>query len=402
VQQQTQESQTLLPGKVGIQETTQTAQKAAAAQSYGEGLKSVPEKGILEEKLKQLQNQGAALQQGATTLDAITRAAGVSPESADGQLAKSAYINEPDPAKKWAAYSSIIEKAVTRNAEIAKPTLPTPSQEERMVAAERQVVSAEKFNAAFQRGGAQKIGWWDKAAPAQAFLEQIGWGTGDPVFVDMFNSSLQSVADTAKQGSQFFSQGTVKLAKDITPNIAGTPLHAMLAANEVAERTIAGLRAQQAGMTPGQEGAKKQVDATIKRWEKVAADTKVESFTSTPWSVEVQRPDGGTYTQRITVKDSPNPPPPGQPVIVDGQQVGTVKNVIGTPGDAKSIVLWRGNQVDPHTFKDVMPANATFKVGTNTFTGAQIIEAAREAGVTPEAVLEGQRRKAGVTAPPRR
>lgn len=391
VQQQTTESQTLLPGRVKEQEANTAKTQVQALQGNAAIPGTEAESELARLKVDQtkmmLEQQRKMLVEGTSTLTNILTSVGIDPRSVRGQQAFQAYMNEPDPSKKYSAFSAVVEKGVSEAEHQARPQPVTDATQNRIVAAATQVESTEKFLDAFVKRGASKIGWWPNAAPAQALMEKLGWPTGDTELVSMFNSALQQAADTATQGGGFYAEGRLRVAKETTPNIAGTPLHAMIAMDEVAGRKLSELKVVRDNLTPGQPRA--AIDATIKRWEQIKATTgSLRSYTSTPWTVQVQMPDGSTTTREVRVRNSDDPPPQGMELAGGGKIVGGSQR----PGKTSDVVMFQGNQIDPYTFKVVLDKNAVLPLAKGVdITGQKLMEDADRLGVTPEQLLQGLR-----------
>lgn len=397
IQQTGQEAQ-LFPSKLETAQQQPDLAKSQTAVNLGRALQAKPEIAkteaetrLIDFKLaqsKQIIDQQSQLfgsPQAGASYDNFARSVGVHPDSPGAVFAKNSAMMEPDPLKRGEVYSKALGEEVKRIAEVNKQKPLTSPQEERVVGAERQAASAERFITAFNRGGSQQTGW-PKLAPVKQFFEQIGFSSGDPEFVEMFNSTLQQVGDAARSGAQFYSSGVLKLAKETTPNIAGSPLHAVLAMNEIAARNIATLEGQKRDMLSGQPTA--GIDNAIKRWEAIKQKTDVDSYTIRPWQVQVTRPDGSTFTRTITNVDNPAPPPAGTAVFSrDGKPEGQVSALIGPAGDPNTVVFYGNNQIDPSTLKTVFDAKSSWKIGGETFTGTELISAARQSGKTPEAIL---------------
>jgi hypothetical protein len=105
-------------------------------------------------------------------------------------------------------------------------------------------------------------------AAVKGAMEKRGLSTGDPEFVGMFNSSLQQIASAATAGGGIgFAQGRVDLAKETTATISQSPLHALIALDETADRKLAKLQNMRKNMSPSEP--KEGVDDAIKHYQDV-------------------------------------------------------------------------------------------------------------------------------------
>jgi hypothetical protein len=198
--------------------------------------------------------------------------------------------------------------------------------------------SAQRFMKDFTEGGSQQLGLL-RGASVKTLMERYGMPTGDAQLVDMWNASYQQVASAATSGGALsFSNGRVQLAKDVTPGITETPLHALLAADQVADRQIALLRNAKASLTPNVD--QKGVDDALAKWQ------SVKSVTGSLQSYVVRRTDG-------------------------------------TPD--KTVMMFNGNQIDPKTFDVEMKGTQSFPLGAKmTASGATIMADALRLGITPQ------------------
>jgi len=214
----------------------------------------------------------------------------------------------------------------------------TPEAEQKVAAdATTHATSALRFINEFAKGGAEKLGFF-KGANATAYLQRIGLPFGDPQVVDMWNSASQQVASTATQGGGFFAQGRVKLAHDVTAGITETPLHALLATDQVADRMINSLEGRISGMVDSRTGRELANTAPLRNalaeWQKVKAVT-------------------GTLDAYVTK-------------------------------DGKSVVMFNGNEVNYKNFSKTFDGGKTFKTDAGEIVGSEVIANARKVGVTPE------------------
>lgn len=348
VASETTERQALLPGKVEaqpIQRELTRAQTEAQQVEAGLGAAKLPKVQVEGELARiQLEQMKGILTEagGNTRLDNLSDKLGLSPQQKE--LAKAAWMAEKDITKKDEAFMKEVVKL---------PASPEPVRKETSGDSEA-AVSSKKFLEVFRAGGAEKIGSiegilkGDIPANVKAWMEKHGLSTGDPEFVSMLNSSLQQVASNATSGGGFYAQGRVELAKETTATISQTPLHALIALDEVADRKLAKLQNLKLGASPSENT--KNIDDAIKHYQDVKSIT-------------------GTLNSYVTGK--------------------------GTSAE-RSVVLFDGNQVDAKTFKKLIegPKTYEFKGGAH-MTGTALIEEARKRGVAPDVFQEQLKRYYG-------
>jgi hypothetical protein len=244
--------------------------------------------------------------------------------------------------------------AYARNLVIAKEKreAPKPATEgDKKVgdASVQHATSALRFIDDFKRGGASQLGLLS-GANFTTTMERYGWATGDVPLVDMWNAAQQQVASTATAGGGFFSGGRVKLAHDVTAGITETPLHALLATDQVADRMIASLESRISG-SEGTSTNTKPLQIALDKWKQVKATT-------------------GTFKSDTTA---------------DGQ---------------RTIAYFEGKQIDPKTFKVLLDPEKVYDIGGGRHpTGAAIAQKAREAGKDPATALEEYRNQFKYTGP---
>lgn len=236
-----------------------------------------------------------------------------------------------------AAMSAYVRNLVTSREKREAPK-PTPEAEQKFSSDSVQhATSALRFIDTFKKGGAQDIGFFS-GANAKAFMEKWGIPTGDVAVVDMWNAAQQQVASAATQGGGFFAQGRVKLAHDVTAGITETPLHALLATDQVADRMIGALEGRLSGFT-GTSTVTKPIESALAKWREVKATT-------------------GTFKSEVTQ---------------DGK---------------KTIAYFEGKQIDPKTFKTLLDPEKTYDLGSgHKTTGAEIIRKLQQQQaktITPE------------------
>jgi hypothetical protein len=168
--------------------------------------------------------------------------------------------------------------------------------------------------------------------------------------VSMLNSSLQQVASAATSGGGFFASGRVDLAKDTTATISQTPLHALIALDETADRKLAKLQNLKMGASPSENT--RNIDDAIKHYQDVKSIT-------------------GSLNSYVVGK--------------------------GT-GNERSVVLFDGNQVDPKTFKKIVDGKKEYKVGSGFGTGTEFIEQARIRNEDPDTYIKKLQAKFGAGA----
>jgi hypothetical protein len=280
---------------------------------------------------------------GASRLNDLSDRLGLTP--AQKELARTAWMAEKDPLKKDEAFMKEVARL---------PASPEPVRKETSSDSEA-AISSKKFLENFRSGGAEKLGSiegvlkGDIPANVKAWMEKHGLSTGDPEFVSMLNSSLQQVASAATAGGGIgFAQGRVDLAKDTTATISQTPLHALIALDETADRKLAKLQNLKMGASPSENT--RNIDDAIKHYQDVKAIT-------------------GSLNSYVVGR--------------------------GT-GSERSVVLFDGNQVDPKTFKKIIegPKTYEFKGGAH-MTGTALIEEARKRNVAPDVFQDQLKRYYG-------
>lgn len=209
-----------------------------------------------------------------SNLDGLIKKFGYEPNSSLGQIAKAKFAAERDPLKKASAFADVFKGV----AEAGERTPVPADARKQMIQSGEAAVSMDKFVNAFSAGGAQKIGAVSGAG-VQKFLEKYGWGTGDPEFLQMLNSSIQSAASVATQGGGFYSPGRFALGKDVTPGILESPLHAAVAMDEVVSRQIAGL---EAGKSSAPMQARAGYDAQIAKWKSIEKKMDFKAYDFDP------------------------------------------------------------------------------------------------------------------------
>lgn len=252
----------------------------------------------------------------------------------DRAVAINAYTMEPNPLKKGDAFATTARQIRTseRSAEIQR-SKPTEAETKFAAQAEEHAVSAERFLKAFKEGGAQKQGFFN-GANVKTFLERWGIPVGDPTVLEMWNASAQQVQSTATSGGGFYAEGRKKLAESVTPGIAESPLHAIIAADQVSDRQLA------------------QIESRLKNY----PEDKALRSARDRWA-DVKKITGSLDTWDTARK---------------------------TP-----VVMFDGAWVDAKTFKPIMQGNSSLKIhGNDSINGITLFQLAKQAKATPQEILE--------------
>jgi hypothetical protein len=248
-----------------------------------------------------------------------------------------------------AAMSAYVRNLGTAKAKREAPKEATEADKKVGESSTRHATSALRFIDDFTKGGASQLGLLS-GANFKTTMERYGWATGDVPLVDMWNAAQQQVADTATAGGGFGGQWRVKLGHDVTAGITETPLHALLATDQVADRMIESLKARMSG-SEGTTRNVKPLQIALSKWEEVKAVT------------------------------------------------GTFKTDVSADGN-KTIAYFQGKQVDPKTFKVLLDPEKVYDIGGgHKATGAAIAQKAREAGKDPATALEEYRNQFKYTGP---
>jgi hypothetical protein len=345
---ETDERNALLGGKIAAQPVARGLTQAETERTQvetGLGAAKLP-KVMVENELAKIQLdmiKGTLSDAGGTSrLDSLSDRLGLT--APQKELARTAWMAEKDPLKKDEAFMKEVARL---------PASPEPVRKETSGDSEA-AISSKKFLENFRAGGAEKLGSiegvlrGDIPANVKAWMEKHGLSTGDPEFVSMLNSSLQQVASAATSGGGFFAAGRVDLAKDTTATISQTPLHALIALDETADRKLAKLQNLKMGASPSENT--RNIDDAIKHYQDVKSIT-------------------GSLNSYVVGK--------------------------GT-GSERSVVLFDGNQVDPKTFKKIVEGGKTydFKGGAH-MTGTALIEEARKRNVAPDVFQDQLKRYYG-------
>jgi hypothetical protein len=348
ISSETDERNALLGGKIAAQPVARGLTQAETEKTQvetGLGAAKLP-KVMVENELAKIQLdmiKGTLSDAGGTSrLDNLSDRLGLT--APQKELARTAWMAEKDPLKKDEAFMKEVARL---------PASPEPVRKETSGDSEA-AISSKKFLENFRTGGAEKLGSiegvlkGDIPANVKAWMEKHGLSTGDPEFVSMLNSSLQQVASAATSGGGFFAAGRVDLAKDTTATISQTPLHALIALDETADRKLAKLQNLKMGASPSENT--RNIDDAIKHYQDVKAIT-------------------GSLNSYVVGK--------------------------GT-GSERSVVLFDGNQVDPKTFKKIVegPKTYEFKGGAH-MTGTALIEEARKRNVAPDVFQDQLKRYYG-------
>jgi hypothetical protein len=347
------ERNALLGGKVAAQPVARGLTQAETEKTQvetGLGAAKLP-KVMVENELAKIQldmiKGTLSPEGGSSRLDDLSKRLGLT--APQKELAKSAWMAEKDPLKKDEAFLKEVARL---------PSAPVDVRKETGADAEA-AISSKKFLDLFRKGGAEKLGFGDvfstldprDLAAVKGAMEKRGLSTGDPEFVGMFNSSLQQIASAATAGGGIgFAQGRVDLAKETTATISQSPLHALIALDETADRKLAKLQNMRKNMSPSEP--REGVDDAIKHYQDVKAIT-------------------GTLNAYVVDK--------------------------GAPGE-RQVVLFDGSQVDPKTFKKIVDGKKEYKVGSGFGTGAEFVEQARIRNLDPETYIKQLQTKFGTGA----
>lgn len=344
------EKELLTPGAARAQAATTalTEENTRVAQERvplvaAEAQKTDTEAQILATQLKQYKQQLAA-PGGYSALDDTLDRMGIPKDDPTREIAKQAYLGERDPTKASEKFIGVVEKynsaRTSANIRASEPKQTPEPQIKFSTMAIEKATSAKRFMDNFKKGGAEELGL-TKGGAIKVMGERLGLSSGDQTVVDMWNAAMQQVSSEATGSGGFFAMGRVTLAKQTTPGINETPLHALLAADQVADRMIAALEVQKAGLAPSQSS--KPIDLALDKWRGVKQDTSSLS------SYVVQKP---------------------------GQQ-------------PRNVVLFDGNQVDIKSFKKIFVGGPKeYDVGRGQHvTGAKVLANAQEANMIPDEFL---------------
>lgn len=329
---------------------TAASESQSAALKAAESKKTDLESQILEGRIKALQN----LQAGGNTsssIDSLLAPFGLQePQKAQWktsleQTYKGAELKSPGSGDAAVAGQLRMLASTMQKTEAPKP-LTEPEQRFSSDSVQH-ATSAKRFIETFAKGGSSDIGFFS-GANAKAFMEKWGIPTGDPALIDMWNAAQQQVASTATGGGGFFAQGRVKLAHDVTAGITETPLHALLATDQVADRQIAALEGRLSGFE-GTAVVTKPIQKALEEWRQVKAIT-------------------GTFKSDV---------------IPDPRR-------LDDPTAGRTVAFFQGNQIDPKTFAPLVKNDKTsYKIkGGNTVPGSWLFEAARTKNKDPAQLLK--------------
>jgi hypothetical protein len=366
--QTTEQRRALLPGQLAQQpaQTRLTQAEAAGAEATGdltrlktptevtgaaaraklvgaEAAKTGTETELLQD---QLTRNRKILEQGPTdtgTLDKMLDEAGITDpgQRAAAKMEYGANLYAKDPAKAGEAFAKSVTQSVNARAS-AKIRAEAPSEAGTKAAegASEHAESLDRFLKSFTRGGAQKIGFVTGAG-VKKWLEEHGVSAGDPEFVEMYNAAAQQVQSTATSGGGFYAEGRKRLAETVTPSVMETPLHAIISADQVADRMIARLKTRQLD-----HPEQKSIQSALDKWQ------------------DLKKTTGSLDTYDYV-------PDPKSPKI------------------KYPVVLFNGDQVDLKTFKPLVEGARDYKLGKGTMLrGSDVIADARRRNMAPAVRLE--------------
>jgi hypothetical protein len=367
-QQETARSRTLLPGEVAQQAATtqstiagtsekeavadkariMTPIEATAAATRSKLVGAEARKTELETQMlqQQMDRNTKLLAQGPTsadTLDKMLDEAGITDpgQRAAAKMEYGANLYAKDPAKAGEAFAkSVTQSANARATAKIRAEAPSEAGTKEAVTAGEHAVSTERFLKSFISGGAQKLGFF-QGANLKVALERYGVPVGDPETLEMWNAAQQQAASIATTGGGFYSEGRKRLADTVTPGITESPLHAIIAADQVADRMLERLNLRLKDH-PNQESL-------------LAARDKWQNVKKTTGSLD-------TYDY---VPDPKN------------------------PRTKYPVVLFNGDQVDAKTFKPLVEGERDYKLGKGTvLRGSDLIADARRRNMSPAVRLE--------------
>jgi hypothetical protein len=367
-QQETARSRALLPGEVTQQGATTastiagtsekeavtdrtrlmtpgdvTAQQTRTALVGAEAAKTGTETELLQD---QLTRNRKILEQGPTdtgTLDKMLDEAGITDpgQRAAAKMEYGANLYAKDPAKAGEAFAkSVTQSANARASAKIRAEAPSEAGTKAAEGAAEHAESLDRFLKSFTRGGAQKIGFVTGAG-VKKWLEEHGVSAGDPEFVEMYNAAAQQVQSTATSGGGFYAEGRKRLAETVTPSVMETPLHAIISADQVADRMIARLKTRQLD-----HPEQKSIQSALDKWQDLKKTT-------------------GSLDTYDYVPDPKN------------------------PQTKYPVVLFNGDQVDLKTFKPLVEGARDYKLGKGTMLrGSDVIADARRRNMSPAVRLE--------------
>ena len=238
-----------------------------------------------------------------------------------------------DPKQRAKALDAAVDQANTLAAaqrKVEKPT-PLPTDAAKVArAASEYGTSMETFVNELARDPG-KVGLLGGAG-LKAVLDRYGVPIGDQPLSTMFETQKQLIADQAKSGSVFMSGQTIKLAKDISPNVNRSPLANLMSAGAVADRQIASI------------------------------DTELDRFKDTAVNTEGLK-RARSYWERIQK-------------ITSSIQSHVVTDERG--GNERTVMYFMGNQVNPLSMKPLVKNdNTKYKIKTGPdsrkeITGAEL------------------------------
>jgi hypothetical protein len=165
-------------------------------------------------------------------------------------------------------------------------------------------------------------------------MERYGLGSGDLPLITQRETDLFMASEQAKQNKgAFFSVGGYHIAQDLVPNLSHSPLSNVVAL----ERTLIS------------------------------------------WEDRMRKELEGQGTGRVQMK----PVQEAMAQIDQARQFLHQWEAYTTP-DNKTVVTYKGNQLDPSNFKKVVKADGLYRWGGEWAQGNYVVEKAKAAGISPQ------------------
>lgn len=180
-------------------------------------------------------------------------------------------------------------------------------------------------------------------APLEAWWAAKGGDSQNTNLLTMYEQQKQMIAEAAKGQSQFLSAQGIHLAGSIVPSLSHTPIPNLVAVHSMAVRQLAMIDSNLKGASSNEQRQPLEDEKT--RWTKIAERTDL--------------------TNSYTTAD-------GNSVLIKGR-----------------------DQVDATTLKPVFQSDKSYKFGSTTFSGAQILDYARQVKQSPQAVEAALKAKYG-------
>lgn len=348
VQQGTTEANALMPGKLEAQSAainqTQTVTTNAQAQTPGIKAASTLEGVKVEQAQQQLDRTKQMLKEGGSgSLDNILTSVGIDPNSADGKVAKNAYMMAPDITKASEGFMKVIQDRTKRDDKANTP-VSLQGDERKFAGESSQLAESLGRYVDVLTKNPQETGL---LASAKGFMVKHGLMEGDPALVDLMENQLQIVASHATAGGGFFSPGRVTLSQSVTPSVNRSVVANIIAADTIVDREIAKTQSQIDALAPN------VINKPLK--DNLAKLQKIKETTGSFQAYEA-----------------------------------------GPEGSKKPVTFFKGDQVDPQTFKPLLKGSETFKFkGENWVKGADVLQAAKKWSMTPQDYLAALKSKYG-------